>query len=213
MVLQNRVTPMGNIVAEPSRGLFTGNRGILHDAATRTLQPTRRWTTKAWIICLCAFKGRRRDVMGRNGRNGREGWTELFFLDEATALSAGHRPCFECRREDARRFRAAWAEGNGCEPPPVKRMDAILHAERLDGRAKRLHPLPGPANLLPDGTMVTDGTDAFLVRDGSLRRWSFDGYGPATAAEGDLKLLTPPSTVRALAAGCEPVLHGSAVAD
>src|SRR6266567_9598865 len=94
--LQNRVTPTGDIIATPHRGLFTGNRGIIHDPATKTL--VRRWASKAWLTCVCEFKGRRRQVMG--GRS----WTELFFLDEATALSAGHRPCFFCRRDDAKRF-------------------------------------------------------------------------------------------------------------
>jgi len=105
MPLQNRVTPTGDIIATPHRGMFTGNRGIIHDPATKTL--TRRWASQAWLTCVCEFKGRRREVMG--GRS----WTELFFLDEATALSAGHRPCFFCRRDNAVRFRAAWEEGNG----------------------------------------------------------------------------------------------------
>ncbi len=105
MPLQNRVTPTGDIIATPHRGLFTGNRGIIHDPATKTL--TRRWAGKAWLTCVCEFRGRRREVMG--GRS----WTELFFLDEATALAAGHRPCFYCRRDDANRFRAAWEQGNG----------------------------------------------------------------------------------------------------
>ena len=106
-----------------------GNRGIIHDPATRRLL-RRRWTSKAWIICLCAFKGVRRRVMG--GRS----WTELFFLDEATALAAGHRPCFFCRREAAEAFRAAWAKGNGGAKPRAAEMDETLHRERLDARAE-----------------------------------------------------------------------------
>jgi hypothetical protein len=106
MPLQNRVTPTGEIIATPERGLFIGNRGIIHDPATKTLL-SKRWSTPAWLTCVCAFRNRRRVVMG--GR----GWTELFFLDEATAFAAGHRPCFYCRREDANRFRAAWQQGNG----------------------------------------------------------------------------------------------------
>src|SRR6202035_939497 len=105
MSLQNRVTPFGDIVAIPQRGIFTGNRGIIHDPATKTLL-RKRWSSPAWLTCLCEFRGRRREVMG--GRS----WTELFFLDEATACAAGHRPCFYCRRDDANRFRAAWEEGN-----------------------------------------------------------------------------------------------------
>ena len=127
MPLQNRVTPFGDIVAIPERGLFMGNRGIIHDPATRTLLG-RRWATKAWIVCVCDYKGVRRTVMG--GRS----WTELFFLDEATALAAGHRPCFFCRRRDAESFRAAWARGNGGAPPRAPAMDEVLHRERLSGR-------------------------------------------------------------------------------
>ena len=104
MPLQNRVTPTGDIIATPHRGMFTGNRGIIHDPATKTLLK-KRWSSPAWITCVCEFRGWRRKVMG--GRS----WTELFFLDEATAFAAGHRPCFFCRRDDANRFRAAWEEG------------------------------------------------------------------------------------------------------
>ena len=126
MPLQNRVTPFGEIVADPHRGLFTGNRGIIHDPATRTLL-SKRWSSPAWLTCVCEFRGRRRKVMG--GRS----WTELFFLDEATAFSAGHRPCFYCRRDDANRFRAAWERGNGVADALARDIDAVLHRERLTG--------------------------------------------------------------------------------
>src|ERR1051325_9806685 len=142
MPLQNRVTPLGDIVATPQRGLFTGNRGIIHDPAMKTLL-NRRWTTKAWIICVCEFRGRRREVMATRS------WTELFFLDEATALAAGHRPCFYCRRDDANAFRAAWQRGNGVSGMRASEIDEVLHRAGLDGRAKRLHPLPGPVAALP----------------------------------------------------------------
>src|SRR3954449_11045966 len=135
--LQNRVTPQGEIVSTPHRGLFIGNRGIIHDPQTKTLL-AKRWASKAWLVCLCDYKGRRREVMG--GRS----WTELFFLDEATALAAGHRPCFYCRRADAKRFRAAWERGNGVAHAAAPEIDAVLHRERLDGTAKRLHALPMP---------------------------------------------------------------------
>ncbi|TCD16610.1 hypothetical protein [Oricola cellulosilytica] len=211
MPLENRVTPSGEIVADPARGLFTGNRGILHDAATRTLDPRKRWTSKAWICCVCNWRGRRRDVMGFNGRKGRAGWTELFFLDEATALAAGHRPCFSCRREDAKRFQAAWAAGNGGGLPKAREIDAILHAERLDNRNKRLHPLPCPAIDLPDGTVVAGGRTPLLIRNGRAWHWSFSGYSSPRLPPADLVLLTPPSTVRALRAGYSPVIHSSAL--
>jgi hypothetical protein len=147
--LQNRVTPFGDIVAVSSRGMLTGNRGIIHDPATKTLLK-RRWTASAWISCVCDFRGRRRDVMATRS------WTELFFLDEATALAAGHRPCYYCRRDDARRFADAFARGNGLSQVTAKQIDAILHRERLNGRAKRLHPLPFAVVQLPEGAMVAD---------------------------------------------------------
>jgi len=203
MPLQNRVTPFGDIVAIAQRGLFMGNRGIIHDPATRTLL-RRRWTTKAWITCVCAYKGVRREVMARRS------WTELFFLDEATALAAGHRPCFFCRRQDANAFRAAWAEGNRCPTPRATEMDAVLHGERLSGRDKRRHPLPAPVEKLPDGVFVAAGEAAYLIAGGRALPWSADGYHDAPSFPKDVRLLTPPSTVRALAAGYRPVLHPTA---
>lgn len=204
MPLQNRVTPTGDIIATPHRGTFTGNRGIIHDPATKTL--TRRWASQAWLTCLCEFKGRRREVMG--GRS----WTELFFLDEATALAAGHRPCFFCRRDDANRFRAAWEQGNGVANVFARQIDAVLHRERLDGRAKRLHPLPMPLDQLPDGAMVQQGNESYLIVQGRVLLWSSAGYRETQHAIGDSALLTPPSTLRALGAGYQPVLHPSAAA-
>ena len=203
MPLQNRVTPSGDIIATPHRGMFTGNRGIIHDPATKTLL-TRRWASRAWLTCVCEFRGRRREVMG--GRS----WTELFFLDEATALSAGHRPCFFCRRDDANRFRAAWEQGNGVADILADDIDTVLHRERLNGRAKRLHSLPAPIERLADGTMVTLDGESYLVAKGELLRWSFDGYHRANVSTGAAMLLTPPSTLRALDAGYRPVLHPSA---
>jgi hypothetical protein len=202
MPLQNRVTPLGDIIATPHRGLFTGNRGIIHDPATKTL--TRRWAGKAWLTCVCEFRGRRREVMG--GRS----WTELFFLDEATALSAGHRPCFFCRRDDALKFRAAWEEGNGVSDVLAPEIDAVLHRERLDRGNKRLHALPAPVARLPDGAMIALSGVSYLVADGRTWRWSFDGYQGAHVEADAAMLLTPPSTLRALSAGYRPVLHPSA---
>ena len=203
MPLQNRVTPLGDIIATPHRGLFTGNRGIIHDPATKTL--TRRWAGQAWLICVCEFKGRRRQVMG--GRS----WTELFFLDEATALSAGHRPCFFCRRDDAVRFRAAWQEGNGVRRVLARDIDAVLHRERLCGAKKRLHALPMCLEELPDGAMVQQGLQSFLIVHRRALAWSPAGYRKAQNPIKDAMLLTPPSTLRALGAGYRPVLHPSAL--
>jgi hypothetical protein len=204
MPLQNRVTPSGDIIATPHRGLFTGNRGIIHDPATKTL--TRRWASQAWLTCVCEFRGRRRKVMGTRS------WTELFFLDEATALAAGHRPCFYCRRDDANRFRAAWEAGNGVATILAREIDAVLHRERLQGRAKRLHPLPMPAESLPDGAMVSQGNESLLIARGRALSWSPAGYAYAQSTLSEAMLLTPPSTLRALSAGYRPVLHPSAVA-
>ncbi len=203
MPLQNRVTPLGDIVADAHRGLFTGNRGIIHDPATKTLLK-KRWSNPAWLICVCEFRGRRREVMG--GRS----WTELFFLDEATALAAGHRPCFYCRRDDANRFRAAWEQGNRVAEVLAPEMDAILHRERF-ASGKKLHPLPMQLDTLPNGAMVQAGAESFLIMGGKPLRWSFAGYRKAEAPMGAM-LVTPPSTVRALAAGFQPVLHPSASA-
>ncbi|MGY2807327.1 MULTISPECIES: hypothetical protein [unclassified Bradyrhizobium] len=204
MPLQNRVTPTGDIVASDHRGTFTGNRGIIHDPATRTLL-NKRWSSPAWLTCVCEFRGRRRKVMSR------QSWTELFFLDEATAFAAGHRPCFYCRRDDAKRFRSCWEQGNGVSDLSAKAMDAVLHAERLDRGKKRLHPLPTRLRDLPDGTMVQASGDSYLVADGAMLRWSFAGYGRADVPEPAM-LLTPPSTLRAFQAGYRPVLHPSAMA-
>src|SRR5215217_1679478 len=203
MPLQNRVTPTGDIVATPHRGMFTGNRGIIHDPATKTL--TRRWASQAWLTCLCEFRGRRRDVMARRS------WTELFFLDEATALAAGHRPCFFCRRDDANRFRAAWETGNRTGDALARDIDAVLHVERLSAGKKRFHPLPVPLVQLPDGVMVQDGSDSFLILHGRAMVWSPAGYREAPRAPEHTMLLTPPSTLRAMSAGYRPVLHPSAI--
>jgi hypothetical protein len=204
MPLQNRVTPTGDIVSTPHRGLFTGNRGIIHDPATRTLLK-KRWSSPAWLTCVCEFRGRRRNVMG--GRS----WTELFFLDEATAFAAGHRPCFFCRRDDANHFRATWEQGNGAKNLRAYEIDAVLHCERLDRGRKRLHPLPMPSAKLPDGVMVQAGEESYLIVKGGPLRWSFAGYSRGNIDMDAALLLTPPSTVRAFAAGYRPVLHPSAM--
>jgi hypothetical protein len=191
--LQNRVDPFGEFHAVPTRGAFLGNRGGRLHRPDQTLAG-RRWTSRRWIVCVCAFKDRRRSVWG-------DSYTELFFLDEPTALAAGHRPCFECRRAAAKAFAAAFpGEEKGADA-----MDAVLHRERLDGRRKGLWRTPLAA--LPDGAFVTIDGRPHAIRDGKLRRWSFAGYGAATAFEADAEadVLTPPSTVAALAAGYRPV--------
>jgi hypothetical protein len=140
----------------------------------------------------------------------RRSWTELFFLDEATALAAGHRPCFFCRRDDANRFRAAWEKGNGVADTPAREIDKVLHGERLERGKKRLHPLPMPLRELPDGAMVQAGAGSFLILQGRALQWSMAGYHKANHAIDEAMLLTPPSTLRAINAGYRPVLHESA---
>lgn len=200
MPLQNRVTPFGAIIAHPARGAWMGNRGgRIHDPSTRRL--TRRWASRRWIICVLEFKGRRRAVMGA-------GYTELFFLDEATALAAGHRPCFECRRGDAKAFADAWMRARGLrKPPSADEMDDALHRERLAifNGARR----PAGVAALADGVFVSDGEDAFRIAGGGLERWTMEGYRPG-AAKGSLFLLTPPSTTAAIAAGYAPQIGPSA---
>lgn len=203
MPLQNRVTPTGDIIATPHRGLFTGNRGIIHDPATRTLLK-KRWSSPAWLTCVCEFRGRRREVMTTHS------WTELFFLDEATALAAGHRPCFYCRRDDANRFRAAWEKGNRVRDVRMHDIDTVLHHERLDHGKKRLHALLVPLDQLPDGAMLQQGEESFLLMQGGVPLWSTAGYVEGARELDDAQLLTPPSTLRAMSAGYEVTLHPSA---
>ena len=202
MPLQNRVLPTGEIVAIPERGMLVGNRGIIHDPATRTILK-RRWSTNAWIACVLEFQGRRRKVWQKRS------WTELFFLDEATSLAAGHRPCFYCRREDARRFRAAWEKGNRKRDVLAPDMDAVLHRERL-ASGKSLHPLPMGIEQLPDGAMVQAGEESFLIVAGEPLRWTPSGYRAVKDTLKDARLVTPPSTVRAISAGYRVVIHPSA---
>jgi len=202
MPLQNRVTPFGEIVAISQRGMFTGNRGIIHDPATKSLLK-RRWTSKAWLVCACEYKDRRRDVMATRS------WTELFFLDEAVALAAGHRPCFACRREAAERFRAAWCTARGEQRVNVNAIDAVLHCERLDHGRKRVHPIHELLASLPDGAMVAAAGSAFAIYGGQTHRWTNEGYLSPEPLHHIDGVLTPPSTLMAMRAGYRPVLHAS----
>ncbi|MDQ0472739.1 hypothetical protein [Labrys wisconsinensis] len=202
MPLQNRVDPFGAILAIPERGGMMGNRGgRIHDATQRI--GGRLWTSRRWICCELQYKGMWRPVMGA-------GYTELFFLDEVTALAAGHRPCFFCRRAEALAFARAFAEARG-EPAPMgaDTMDAILHAERLDGRAKRRH-LRAAAGL-PEGVVIEEGGAALARAGERWLAWSPGGWHPAEAPAGpEVSLLTPPAIVAAILAGYEPRWHASA---
>jgi hypothetical protein len=202
---QNRVTPAGEIVAVPERGTFMGNRGCLHDAAGRV---RRLWQLKRWIVCLLEFKGRTRQVMTPGH------YTELFFLDEATALAAGHRPCAECRRERFNVFRQAIANNSRTTPLcSAVEIDSQLHTERLapDG-SKRLH--TAKLDALPDGAFVLlpDKSVPYLVWGEGLLAWSVAGYADRVARPRRIavEVLTPKLTVRALRHGYVPELHPSA---
>jgi len=206
MTLQNRMTPMGDIVADAAHGTMMGNRGgRIHDPETRQLLK-RRWASKRWICCVTDFKNRHRQVMGY-------GYTELFFLDEVTALAGGHRPCFECRRRDAQAFQSAWQQAKGVDTPPsADAMDEVLHAERLDGRRKRLHSLTVPPVT---GAMVLWNAEPHLVTGQHLVPWHPAGYGqPVDFPKlSELKLITPPSILSVLEIGYVPDFHASLVAD
>jgi hypothetical protein len=204
MPLQNRVDPFGAIHAVPDRGLFTGNRGIIHDPETKTLLK-KRWALPAWIICVCEFRNVRREPMGRNRAGGKAGWTELFFLDEVTALAAGHRPCFFCQRERAKDFVGRFGKAFGIAEPRAPQVDKRLHQERLTSGG-RLPIVAADALVgLPDGAMIADGGNAYALRNGKALRWSFAGYGDPTGfdrlAGRPLRLLTPATTVTVLRQG------------
>lgn len=223
MPLQNRVDPFGELFAAAARGTLMGNRGgRIHTDEQKLTR--RRWASKQWIGCVLEFNGRQRDVWGRY-------YTELFFLDEVTALSAGHRPCFECRRKDARAFAAAWVKARAktraktrtktrakarakafklTAQPRASEMDEILQGERLDGRAKRRH--RARLDALPDGAMIAIDGEAYAVRGNSILRWTPKGYAARERRMRDttVDLLTPPSIVAVLKAGYRPGWHASA---
>ncbi|MER9003004.1 MULTISPECIES: hypothetical protein [unclassified Mesorhizobium] len=213
MPLQNRVDPFGAIRAVAERGLFTGNRGIIHDPETKTLL-RKRWALPAWIICVCKFRNVRREPMGRNRPGGKAGWPELFFLDEVTALAAGHRPCFCCRRERAMDFVGHFGRAFGVTEPRAPMVDKRLHKERLASGGKPPDVTMGELAELPDGAMIADGGSAYALRGGNALPWSFAGYGDAAAFDSlagrSLRLLTPATTVSVLRHGFEPVWHRSA---
>jgi hypothetical protein len=197
---QNRVDPFGELFASPARGLLMGNRGgRLHDADRKL--GSRRWTSRQWICCKLEFNNRHRKVWG-------DSYTELFFLDEVTALAAGHRPCFECRRKDAENFAALFSGKRKRTTAPA--MDLVLHAERLDGKSKRVHRLT--IDELSDGAMIAISGDAFAVRGTHLLRWTPKGYGGAKPRPRGIKVdvLTPPSMLAVLKAGYAPLWHRSA---
>ncbi len=206
MTLQNRVTPLGELVADPARGLVYGNRGCLHDEAGRI---RRRYAVRRWIACRLEFKGWLRRPLLQPGR-----FTELFFLDEATAFAAGHRPCALCRREDYDHFGALWRELHPGQAG-ADAIDAQLHAERLDleAGARRFH--QAALDEVPDGAFVLDDGAARLVLGDRLLAWTPAGYTAARPRPAGMRavLITPPSLVSVLRSGWHgvvPLLHPTA---
>jgi hypothetical protein len=206
MARQNRVTPFGEIEATPARGTLMGNRGILHDEAGRLGR--RRWQHRRWIACRLQFKSRWRPIMAPRA------WTELFFLDEAVALAAGHRPCAQCRYEDHRRFLAAWRRAQGLPEESrlsVEDIDRVLQAARVDPRRRTQLTFPARLADLPDGTFARIGDAAWLLHDGRILRWSHFGYDRAAPVRDiEVQVLTPAPMVAVLSAGYRPALHPTA---
>ena len=198
---QNRVTPYGTLIFAEARGTLMGNRGCVHSDDGRIV---RQWQVRRWIACALSFRGRRRFVMPP-GR-----WTALFFLDEATALAAGHRPCAECRWADYGRFQRAFLAAHPGHPAGADPMDRTLHAARVgEGRTKRTY--EAPAGSLPGGTFVEVDGRPWLVLDDGLHAWTPAGYGECRPRPaGNVTVLTPAPTVAAIRAGYAPVVHPSA---
>jgi hypothetical protein len=205
MPLQNRVTPLGELIADPARGLVYGNRGCLHDEHGRI---RRRYDGKRWIACRLRFKSWHRSPLMQPGR-----FTELFFLDEATAFAAGHRPCALCRREDYNRFLQIWRELHQGERG-VEAIDARLHEERVDPATRGPRSHEGSLDDLPDGAFVMRHGEPWLVLGSQLLRWTPAGYGEHLPRPSHARAMTvtPPSLVVVLRGGWEgavPLIHPS----
>lgn len=199
-MLQNRVDPFGSIVRTQERGAWLGNRGVLHNDQQEITRP---YKLKAWITCALEFRGRHREVMQPDC------WTELFFLDEATAFAAGHRPCFQCRYKDHQRFKEMWLAGNPeygfTMKTPVARIDEVLHSERVAHDRSKITYQENAA-ALPDGAFVSIDKQAYLLANNKLHSWTPAGYKESISL-GDmdtLTVLTPRSIVNMFRAGYIP---------
>jgi len=209
MPLQNRVDPYGRLHVVTERGAWMGNRGILHDKSGRIVAP---WRLKRWITCVLSFRGRQRNVFAPHR------YSELFFLDEATSFSAGHRPCAECRRERYNEFRARWIAVNSDHASDRRvgadDIDGVLHAQRaIRGGGKKTW--QADAAALPPGTLIEYRGRPQLIWNGKLWPWTFAGYEDPVAlnsavADADITVLTPPSIVRVFQSGFRPQVHASA---
>jgi hypothetical protein len=210
MPKQNRVTPFGEIIAAPARGRLMGNRGCLHDTHQQII---RHHQGKRWIICRLQFKGRRREVMSPGQ------YTELFFLDEATALAAGHRPCAECSRPRFEKFRRLWAQANPelarRSKPLATEIDAALHKERINSMQEKVTH-EETLGALPEGSFVVlENRQPYLWFRGLLLMWTAEEYGERLAATSDsrVQVLTPRSIVKTFAQGYAAEIHSSALAE
>lgn len=208
MPLRNRVTPWGEIVAVSARGAMMGNRGgAIHNESHEIVRP---YASRRWIACVLEFKGRHRIVMSPNR------YTELFFLDEAVALAAGHRPCAECRRERFNAFKAAWARAH--DIPISDRVfadpiDLELHPARIDRQRGKVT-YHAPLESLPDGSFIRMTNDSYLVCGDFIYRWTFAGYQEKRRRPNDatVEILTPEPIVRCLLHGYRPQVHPSLAA-
>jgi hypothetical protein len=209
MPLQNRVNPFSKIVRTPERGAFTGNRGVIHNGQKEIIK---NHAVKYWITCRLEYKGMHREVMTANR------WTELFFLDEATAFAAGHRPCGFCRHADFKRFKTLWLQANGKKHSLIENVkmdiiDNIIHKERLDDNNVQ-KTFSASLKTLPDGVFIKlmNNENAFLWHQQNLYEWSFKGYKKITAFNKNqmVYVLTPRSYVEVFKNGYSPQIHFSA---
>ncbi|MBW0157625.1 hypothetical protein [Sedimentimonas flavescens] len=202
MALQNRVNPFGQIVASAARGSLMGNRGILHDEDKNILKTHAH---QNWVACALSFNGNKRTLMAPHS------YTELFFLDEATALAAGHRPCATCRHECYRVFTQIWQQVHGKPPKGASlrmTIDRALHVARIQRGQKVI--FEAEFEELPDGAMISMDGDSFLRWNDAGHRWSFDGYGQIPVPiSGSVSVLTPKPIIALLHAGYRPEIHSS----
>jgi hypothetical protein len=206
MPLQNRVNPFSKIIATPERGAYTGNRGVIHNNQKEIIK---NHAVKYWITCLLKYKNMHRAVMMPNR------WTELFFLDEATAFAAGHRPCGFCRHADFKRFKNLWLQANGAQygftaNTKMDVIDAIIHAERLDANNQQ-KTFSAPLLSLPDAVFIKRPTkeNAYLWYEQEIYQWSFKGYKKINGIDKNtiVDVLTPKSYVEVLKLGYKAQVH------
>jgi hypothetical protein len=209
MPKQNRVTPFGDLISSTAKGTLMGNRGCVH---SNTGQITKTWARQAWVTCLLEYNGRHRQVMAPGQ------YTELFFLDEATALAAGHRPCGTCQKSRYESFKSVWIKANsnfiGMPATSINDIDRHLHTERYasNGRSELAQQV---LSRLPDGCFVVRQGNrdlAWLYWEGRLYRWTPGGYGAGEIGQPDevVHVLTPSSIVRTIREGFSPMAHLSA---